>query len=156
MASPPRGPVPTRTSLRTRSGRSRAISWGVSPPRERPKMSTDLRPRPSMKLMASAAMPAIVCGAVPVLRPTPALSSRMISRPGGGGRVADGGVEVVEVAHEVLGEDQRGTCGDPEAAVSETSTADFQEPGESGRSEGSDHGWLAPGRGLGSPTVPPG
>jgi Peptidase dimerisation domain len=74
----------------------------------------------------------------------------------GGERVADGGVEVVEVAHELLGEDQRGTCGDPEAAVSETSTADFQEPGESGRSEGSNHGWLAPGRGLGSPTVPPG
>jgi len=71
-------------------------------------------------------------------------------------RVTDGGVEVVEVAHEVLGEDQRGTCRDPEAAVSETSTADFQEPGESGGSEGSDHGWLAPGRGLGSPTVPPG
>ena len=36
------------------------------------------------------------------------------------------------------------------------SSADIEELGESGRSEGSDHGWLAPGRGLGSPTVPPG
>ena len=35
-----------------------------------------------MKRRASAAMPSMVSGAVPVLRPTPALSNRMISRPG--------------------------------------------------------------------------
>jgi hypothetical protein len=39
-------------------------------------------------------------------------------------RVADGGVEVVEVAHEVLGEDQRGTRRGSEAAVGETGAAD--------------------------------
>src|SRR5580692_6209089 len=82
MASPPRGPVPTSTRRRTRPGRSRAISWAISPPMEWPRMSTLVRPRPSMKLAASAARPAMVPGAVPVLLPTPALSNRMISRPG--------------------------------------------------------------------------
>src|SRR5580704_18461290 len=54
-------------------------------------------------------------------------------------RVADGGVEVVEVAHEVLGEDQRGARRGPEAAVGETGAADLEELGESGGGEGSDH-----------------
>jgi hypothetical protein len=35
-----------------------------------------------MKWAASAAMPAMVSGAVPVLRPTPALSNKTISRAG--------------------------------------------------------------------------
>src|SRR5580704_6906791 len=57
-------------------------------------------------------------------------------------RVADGGVEVVEVAHEVLGEDQRGAGRGPEAAVGETGAADVEELGGSGCGEGRDHGWL--------------
>jgi hypothetical protein len=59
-------------------------------------------------------------------------------------RVADGRVEVVEIAHEVLDEDQRGAGRGPEAAVGETGAADVQELSGSGRSEGSDHNWFAP------------
>ena len=43
-----------------------------------------------MKLTAPAAMPSMVSGAVPVLRPTPALSNRMISRPGASASVMAG------------------------------------------------------------------
>ena len=69
-----------------------------------------------MKLAASATMPAMVSGAVPVLRPTPGVVEQDDLAPRCQ-RVADGGVEVVEVAHEVLGEDQRGAGRGPEATV---------------------------------------
>ncbi|HEY6492374.1 MAG TPA: hypothetical protein VIZ43_03815 [Trebonia sp.] len=54
-------------------------------------------------------------------------------------RVGDGGVEVVEVTHEVLGEDQRGAGAGPEAAVGEPSVADVEEPGGGGEGQGCGH-----------------
>ena len=89
-------------------------------------MSTVARPSSSMNRAASAAMPTMLLEAVPVVAATPALSNRMTSRPGAQ-RVADRGVEVVEFAHEVLGEDDRGGGGVPEASVGEAGIAHVEE-----------------------------
>ena len=54
--SAPRGPVPTRMSLRTRSGACTAISCATLPPIEYPKMSALLIPRALIKAIAFVAM----------------------------------------------------------------------------------------------------
>ena len=77
---PPRGPVPTRMSLRTSSGRSRAICWATCPPIENPKMSICSSPRASTSASASAAISAMLVFASPVVDPMPALSNKMTSR----------------------------------------------------------------------------
>jgi hypothetical protein len=80
MPSPPRGPVPTSTSRRTRSGRARATSWATRPPIEWPTRSMVVSPSASVKVIASRAMASMVSGTVPLDDATPALLNKMTSR----------------------------------------------------------------------------
>src|SRR5580658_9546841 len=54
MPSPPRGPVPTRISLRTRSGACSEISCATMPPIEKPSISALFKPRARLKATALA------------------------------------------------------------------------------------------------------
>src|SRR4029077_16661458 len=80
MPSPPRGPVPTSTRRRTRSGRARATSWATRPPIECPTTSIVVSPSASMKVIASRAIASMVPGTVPLEEATPALLNKMTSR----------------------------------------------------------------------------
>src|SRR3984893_8415993 len=80
MLSPLRGPVPTRTRWRTRSGACSEISCATSPPIEKPSTSTCLSPSALIKAIALAPISANVSGTSPELLETPALSNRMTSR----------------------------------------------------------------------------
>src|SRR6202035_5073126 len=60
MPSPPRGPVPTRISLRTRSGACSAISCATMPPIEKPSTSALFKPSARLKATASARDPGVV------------------------------------------------------------------------------------------------
>src|SRR5436309_1793213 len=52
MSLPPFGPVPVRTSLRTRSGCFTTSAWATKPPREKEKMSILLKPRVAVAVAA--------------------------------------------------------------------------------------------------------
>ena len=78
--SAPRGPVPTRTSVRTRSGAWSAISCETMPPIENPRTSTVLSPSALMKAMALAPISWKLDGTSPELLETPALLNRITSR----------------------------------------------------------------------------
>ena len=120
MPSPPRGPVPTSTRRRTRSGRARATSWATRPPIEWPTTSIVVSPSAKIKVIASRAIASpMVSGTIPLDDATPVLLNKMTSRSPHEG-VAQGRVVVIHGAHEVLVEHQRRTAGPPETAVGET------------------------------------
>jgi hypothetical protein len=68
-------------SLRTRSGRSRATFCAIMEPMEKPRTSTWMRPRASMKRPALFAISAKVVGTSPLELAMPALLKRITSRP---------------------------------------------------------------------------
>src|SRR6266478_2853238 len=80
MPSPPRGPVPTRISLRTRSGACSEISCATMPPIEKPSISALFEPRARLKATALAPICSNVVGTSPELLETPALSNKITSR----------------------------------------------------------------------------
>ncbi len=80
MPWPPRGPVPTSTSLRTSSGACKAISCATKPPMEKPSTSTVFSPSVLMKATALAPIRSTVVGTSPELLEMPALLNRMTSR----------------------------------------------------------------------------
>jgi len=128
MPSPPWGPVPTSTRRRTRSGRSSATSWAVSPPIEWPinvdggeAKSIDERSGVGGHYLLWVGRATRAAAHTGVIEQDDLAAHRE--------RVADRGVEVVEIAHQVLREDDGGTGGLPEAPVGEPIRAYVYETG---------------------------
>ena len=87
-----------------------AISCATKLPSEKPSRSTRCKLIASMNAMASWAIASTVFGVVPVVAPTPTLSNATTPSIRGEG-VDEGGVPVVEVAAEVLQQDERHITG---------------------------------------------
>src|SRR5258708_38288596 len=77
---PPRGPVPTRISLRTRFGACSVISCATMPPIEKPSTSILFKPSARLKAIALAPICSNVVGTSPELLETPALLNKITSR----------------------------------------------------------------------------
>ena len=72
--------MPTRISLRTRSGACNAISCATMPPIEKPSTSTLFKPSARLKATALAPICSNVVGTSPELLETPALLNKITSR----------------------------------------------------------------------------
>src|SRR5213592_3743840 len=106
MPAPPRGPVPTRISLRTRSGACSVISGATMPPIEKP--STSILFKPSARLNATALAP--IC--------SNAVASQAIRHRR---------VPVIHGARVVLVEDDRHAAGLAESAIGEADSVSLDE-----------------------------
>ena len=126
--SAPRGPVPTRISLRTRSGACTAISCATLPPIEYPRTSALLIPSALMKAIALVAMAAMVAGVSPELAPIPALSNKddfaLLRQPVGHRRIP-----MVHGAAEMDIHDDRHAAGFAEAAIGKADSVGLDELG---------------------------
>ena len=87
-----------------------AISCATKLPIENPSRSTRWKLIASMNAIASWAIASTVFGVVPVVAPTPTLSN-VDHASLRGERVDEGGIPVVEVAAEVLQQDERHIAG---------------------------------------------
>ena len=106
MPAAPCGAEEARTSRRTIAGRTSAICWATKLPIEKPSRSTWLNSMAAMNAMASRAICSIgVRGGA-----GGAADSGVVERhdpPGGGQRVDQRRIPVVEIPAEVLQQDQR-------------------------------------------------
>src|ERR1700693_5570389 len=126
MPSPPRGPVPTRISLRTRSDACSVISCATMPPIEKP--STSALFKPSARLKATALVPICsnVVGTSPELLETPALLNKSTS-PSRGKATRHRRVPVIHGAQVVHVEDDRHAAGLAESAIGEADSVSLYE-----------------------------
>src|SRR5580765_5549712 len=125
MPSPPRGPVPTRISLRTRSGACSAISCATMPPIEKPSISALFRPSARMKATALAPICSNVVGTSPELLETPALFEQdhltVASQT-----IRHDRIPVIHGAQVVLVEDERHPVGLAKAAIGKADPVGFE------------------------------
>src|SRR6202140_812221 len=124
MPSPPRGPVPTKISLRTRSGACSAIFCATMPPIEKPNTSNLFKPSARLKATALAPICSNVVGTSPELLEMPALLNKITSRSRAKPSVTAGSIHGARV---VLVEDNRHAVGLAESAIGEADSVGLDE-----------------------------
>ena len=126
MPGAPLGPVAARTSRRTRVGRTSAISWATNPPIEKPEQVDSVE---SERVDEREHLPRHRGDRAARLTGRGA-DARVVDQDDlavGGERVDQGGVPVVEVAAEVLQQDERQPGRPPETAVGEVDARGLDE-----------------------------
>ncbi|CAN5645405.1 hypothetical protein BH10PSE6_BH10PSE6_19110 [soil metagenome] len=108
IPSPPAGPVPVRTTLRTRLGSLSTMSCATKPPREKPSKSTSAKPSARTKAIVSSAISATVSGALPPDAPTP--DSLRRSQAWSQQAVDNAGIEVIQYRAPMIQHDHRDTA----------------------------------------------